>query len=187
MLAIVPVKSDGAKSRLARALTPEERSELVRSMLERVVLACIGADSVRRVLVVTPERELGPPGVDVLLDCGAGHAQAISAALAEPAAAHGALVVMADCPLVTAESLDALADAARPVALVPADDGGMNALAVRGAAAFEPVFGVPAAAARTIARARAAGIEPAVLADPLLAFDVDRPHDLERLHAAILS
>ena len=68
---------------------------------------------------------------------------------------------MADCPLVTAPSLDALAAAARPLALAPSHDGGVNALALA------PRWRLPArpsafrTAPRTVARARAAGIEPA--------------------------
>jgi 2-phospho-L-lactate guanylyltransferase (CobY/MobA/RfbA family) len=77
---------------------------------------------------------------------------------------------------VTAASLDALADAARPVALAPSHDGGVNALALRDPALFEPTFGVPAET--TIERARAAGLDPAIVDDPSLAFDVDRPEDL---------
>jgi 2-phospho-L-lactate guanylyltransferase (CobY/MobA/RfbA family) len=108
-------------------------------------------------------------------------------ALADRRAANGALVVMADCPFATGGSLDRLARAAAPVALVPALDGGLNALALSSPDLFQPVFGVPDAAARTIENARAAGIEPAVVDEPLLAFDVDRPSDLKRLHRGILS
>jgi 2-phospho-L-lactate guanylyltransferase len=184
VLAIVPVKGlDGAKSRLSAVLTPPERRQLVLEMLERVLDACRAAEVIERTLLVTPEPELAPADVDVLVDEGRGHAAALAAALADPRAQCGALVVMADCPLVRAESLDALAAAARPVALAPAGDGGVNALAARGPLGFDPAFGHPDGAALTIARARAAGIEPAVVADPLLALDVDCPED----HAAVLS
>jgi 2-phospho-L-lactate/phosphoenolpyruvate guanylyltransferase len=184
VLAIVPVKGlDGAKLRLSAVLTPPERRQLVLEMLERVLDACRAAPVIQRTLLVTPEPELAPPDVDVLVDDGRGHAAALAAALADLRAQRGALVVMADCPLVRAESLDALAEAARPVALAPAGDGGVNALATRGPLGFEPAFGQPDGAALTIARARAAGLEPAVVADPLLALDVDRPED----HAAVLS
>jgi 2-phospho-L-lactate guanylyltransferase (CobY/MobA/RfbA family) len=83
---------------------------------------------------------------------------------------------MADCPLVTSESLDALVQAARPLALVPARDGGVNALALRDLDAFSPTFGVPSE--ETIAAARAAGLEPAIVEDERLSIDVDRPEDL---------
>jgi 2-phospho-L-lactate guanylyltransferase len=182
VLAIVPVKGlDGAKSRLAPLLTPEERARLVAQMLESVLAACSGASVIRRTLLVTPDPSLAPPGVDVLVDGGTGHADAIAAALADARARSGALVVMADCPLVTTASLDALARAACPLALVPALDGGVNALALRPVDGFRPLFGVPAE--DTVARARAAGIEPTVVEDDRLALDVDRPEDYELLLA----
>ena len=188
MLAIVPVKGlNGAKTRLVPLLSLEERAELVRGMLAAVLAACEESESVMSTLVVTPEPRLAPIGVEILLDPGVGHAAAVVSALADRRAANGALVVMADCPLATGGSLDRLAKAATPVALVPALDGGLNALALSSPGLFHPVFGVPDAAARTIESARAAGIEPAVVDEPLLAFDVDRPSDLKRLHGGILS
>ena len=60
------------------------------------------------------------------------------------------------------ESLDALARAARPLALAPARDGGVNAIALAPLNGFVPRFGVPAET--TLAEARAAGLEPVVVA-----------------------
>jgi 2-phospho-L-lactate/phosphoenolpyruvate guanylyltransferase len=180
VLAIVPVKGlDGAKTRLAPLLTADERARLVVEMLERVLAACAGASAITRTLLVTPDPALARGAVDLLVDGGTGHPAALAAALTDPRARDGALVVMADCPLATPEALDALAAAARPVALVPARDGGVNALALQGANGFRPTFGVPVE--ETVARARAAGLEPAVVSDDRLSFDVDRPEDYERL------
>lgn len=180
VLGIVPVKGvDGAKTRLAPLLTASERARLVVEMLERVLEACADATAIARTLLVTPDPTLAPGGVDVLVDAGTGHADALAAALADARARDGALVVMADCPLATGPSLDALAAAARPLALARARDGGVNALALRTRNGFRPSFGVPAA--ETVARARRAGIEPVVLDDPALALDVDRPEDYELL------
>jgi 2-phospho-L-lactate guanylyltransferase len=182
ILAIVPFKGlDGAKSRLAAHLGADERARLALEMLERVLAACEGSPAITRTLLVTPNADSAPASVETLVDAGTGHADAIEQALADPRAAKGALVVMADCPFVTAEALDELADAARPVALGRAADGGVNALALRAPDVFAPAFGVPDAAAVTIARARAAGIEPEVRDDPRLALDVDRPEDLAHL------
>jgi 2-phospho-L-lactate guanylyltransferase len=182
VLAIVPAKPlDGAKSRLAPVFSPEGRAVLARTMLENVLSACANSAAVTRMLVVTPEPALVPNGHEVLVDDGAGHAQAIALALAEPRDEEGVLVVMSDCPLLRADSLDRLAEAAEPVALAPARDGGLNALAVRGPLTFEPVFGVPEAAARTAEQARAAGAEPTLIDDPLLALDFDRPEDVTAL------
>ena len=183
MLAIVPVKRlDGATTRLAPLLAEPDRARLVVEMLDRVLAACREADAIERTLLVTPDPVLGRDGVEVLVDAGTGHADAVELALADPRARDGALVVMADCPLATGEALDALAAAARPLALVPSLDGGVNALALRAVGAFRPRFGVPAAT--TAAEARAAGLEPVVLTEPLLALDVDRPEDYELLLAS---
>ena len=129
-----------------------------------------------RVEIVTPDPGVAPPGVAVLVDAGTGHPDAVAAALADERARDGVVVVMADCPLVRAESLDVLAGAAQPFALAPARDGGVNAIALRDPTVFAPRFGV--SAEEMAAAARAAGIEPVVVDDPGLAFDVDRPEDL---------
>ena len=184
MLAVVPVKGrDGAKTRLAPLLPPEERTRLVLDMLERVLGACAEAKAITGTLLVTPEPGFAPVGLEVLQDASTGHADAIAAALRDERARVGVLVVMADCPLVRPESLDALATAARPLALAPSRDGGVNALALRPVDGFVPTFGVPVE--ETLAAARAAGIDPAVLDDPLLALDVDRPEDYEAMLACL--
>jgi 2-phospho-L-lactate guanylyltransferase len=177
VLAIVPFRGlDGAKSRLAPVLSPEERARLAAEMLERVLDACANASSIEQTLLVTPHPGLEREGLDVLLDEGTGHADAVTLALADQRARSGVIVVMADCPLVTPESLDALIEAARPLALVPARDGGVNALVLRQPDAFSPTFGVPAE--ETIAVARAAGLAPVIVEDERLSIDVDRPEDL---------
>jgi 2-phospho-L-lactate/phosphoenolpyruvate guanylyltransferase len=184
VLAVVPVKGrDGAKTRLAPLLQPEERTRLVLDMLERVLEACAGAETITGTLLVTPEPGFVPAGVEILTDAGTGHADAIALALEDERARKGALVVMADCPLVRPESLDALAFAAAPIALAPSRDGGVNALALRAVNGFVPPFGVPVA--ETLGAARAAGLEPAVVDDPLLALDVDRPEDYEAMLACL--
>lgn len=181
MLAIVPVRGRDGKHRLDGFLSPDERAQLVEAMLADVVAACAEARSVDEILVVTTEPGVVPAGADVLEDDGSGHAAAIARALGDPRARSGALVVMADCPLATAEALDTLSSAARPVALVAAADGGMNALALRTADALEPVFGVRDASRETLERAQAAGVEAVVVEEPGLAFDVDRPADVWKL------
>ena len=132
---------------------------------------------------MTPDPAFAPRDVDVLRDAGTGHPDAIAAALRDERARDGVLVVMADCPLVSPESLDALAAAAAPLALAPSRDGGVNALALSPLNGFVPPFGVPME--ETLAAARAAGLEPAVVEDPLLALDVDTPEDYEAMLACL--
>ena len=177
MLAIVPFKGlNGAKTRLAGALSEEDRARLALEMLNRVLEACEGASSIERTLLVTPEPGAAPEGVSVLVDHATGHADAIDLGLAEARPDEAILVVMADCPLTDAHALDALAEAAHPLALVPARDGGVNALALQELARFRPRFGVPAE--EMVAAARAAGLEPTIAHDERLSLDVDRPEDL---------
>jgi 2-phospho-L-lactate guanylyltransferase len=181
VLAVVPVKGPNGKSRLDGFLSADERARLVEAMLTDVLAACERAGAVTEILVVTPDAALAPDGVDVLIDDGRGHAPAIARALSDLRARAGALVVMADCPLASAAALDALAAAAHPVALAPAADGGVNALALRDLPAFEPAFGMRDAAAITLERARSAGTDAALVDDPRLAFDVDEPADVWKL------
>ena len=104
MLAIVPVKSlAAAKSRLAPALAPDVRAALVIRMLDAVVAACRNASAIADVLVVTPEPALAR-WAEVLVDEGTGPGPALALALRDPRAREGALVVMADCPLATADA-----------------------------------------------------------------------------------
>jgi 2-phospho-L-lactate guanylyltransferase len=180
VVAIVPFKGlVGAKARLAKALGDEQRAALALEMLNRVLAACAEAGSIERTLLVTPDPSASVGDVDVLVDRGTGHADAIELALGDPRARKGVVVVMADCPLVEPDALDQLAAAARPLALVPSDDGGVNAVALRSANGFHPRFGVPVEA--MIVAARTAGLEPAIVRDPRLAFDLDHPADLARL------
>lgn len=181
MLAVIPVNAPTeAKQRLAPTLSAEQRRALVLVMLEDVLDACRRARSLDRILLVTPEPAVAPPDAEVLRDPGRGHAAAVRLALGH-AKADGALVVMADCPLVRPETLDWLARAARPVALARANDGGTNCLAMRPADAVVPAFGVPDGARIVSERCRAAGFEPVVVDDPGLALDVDTPDDLARI------
>ena len=181
MLAVIPVDSpSSAKRRLGSLLSAAQRAGLVEAMLADVVEACERALSIEAVLVVTPDEARAPARIDVLIDAGKGHAQAVGRALADPRAIAGVLVVMADCPLVRPETLDLLAAEARPIALCPAQDGGTNALALRPADAVEPAFGVRDGARVTIERARQLGFEAVVIDDPLVALDVDRPEDVRR-------
>jgi 2-phospho-L-lactate guanylyltransferase len=181
VLAIVPVNTPiGAKRRLAHVLSLDERAELVVTMLEDVVAACRATRSVGRVLVVSPEPGIAPEGAEELLDFGEGHAEAVERGLAY-APPEGALVLMADCPLVRPETLDALVAAANPVAIGRAQDGGTNALALRPPGAVEPAFGVADGARIVAERARQVGVEAVIMDDPGLAFDVDTVDDLRRV------
>jgi 2-phospho-L-lactate guanylyltransferase len=184
--ALIAVKQRVAcKSRLRTALTPAAHLSLVRSMLDHVLSAARGAGSVRQIIVLTPERDTLPADVPVLADTGAG----LNLALAD---AHRALlglgvgellVLPADLPHVTAGEIDQLIDAGRRggCAIAPDLAGvGTNALYVRTREAFDFRFGSDSLKQHLI-ESRRLGLAAQQLRLPGLAFDVDRPCDLDRM------
>jgi 2-phospho-L-lactate guanylyltransferase len=137
-------------------------------MLGDVVAA---ARELGRVLVVTDDVSVVPPGAEVVPDPGTGLGDAVEAGLAQ-VEGH-ALVVNADLPAATPGALERLAAAG--LALVEAPDGTTNALSLPDPTVFAPLYG-PGSAARF--RAHAPFTTVAV---PELEADVDTLDDLERL------
>jgi len=175
---VVPFAGAAGKTRLAAAR--RTRQEVSLAMLGDVLAAAL---AVGATLVVTGDdagaslaRELGAHVVD---DPGGGQGAAVAAALAR-AGAGAALVVNADLPCVTADDLEALADAipAHGLALVEAADGTTNALGLSSPSVFAPVYG-PGSADRF----RGLTVGSVTVAVPNLVDDVDTLADLERLFA----
>lgn len=137
-------------------------------MLGDVVEAAL---AVGRVIVVTDDASVVPTGAEVVPDVGAGLGPAVEAGLAR-VVGH-ALVVNADLPAATPESLRALAAAG--LALVEARDGTTNALSVPDPRLFVAFYGSGSAARF---RAHAAYATAPI---PELEADVDSDADLERL------
>ena len=138
------------------------------AMLGDVVAA---AQEVGRVLVVTDDASVVPPGAKHVADPGAGLGDAVTAGLTR-VDGH-VLVVNADLPCATPSAIARLAAAG--LALVEAEDGTTNALSLPDPTVFEPLYG-PGSAARFRAHAPFATV-----AIPELAADVDSGADLERL------
>ena len=126
---------------------------------------------VGRVLVVTDDASVVPADAEVVLDPGEGLGAAVSAGLAS-LDGH-ALVVNADLPAATPDSLTALAGAG--LALVEARDGTTNALSLPDPRVFAPLYG-PGSAERFRAHAPFATARI-----PELEIDVDSDADLERI------
>src|SRR5439155_24642518 len=128
--ALVPLKRlDAAKSRLAEALSQEERGELMRSLLEHVV-ETVREAGVERVTVVTSEPLAG---FEVWNDCGLPWNDALAAAMREVVSSPLAAIVSADLPALQAEEVEELVAATprRGIAIARALDGGTNAVAMR--------------------------------------------------------
>jgi 2-phospho-L-lactate guanylyltransferase len=151
-------------------------------MLGDVVAACV---AVGPTVVVTGDEDgaalAEAIGGTAVPDPEDGLAGAVAAGLA--AVDEGpALVVNADLPCVVPHDLRMLAAAAPPggMALVAADDGTTNALALSDPGLFAPVYG-PCSAARFRERASDLGVDAVAAVIPSLARDVDTLADLERV------
>jgi len=160
---VIPYRGD-AKSRLPSSL----RAALALAMLGDVVEA---AARVGRVLVVTDDPSVVPPGAEVVGDPGTGLGDAVVVALAR-VDGH-ALVVNADLPAATPDALRRLTEAG--LALVAAADGTTNALSLPDPRAFAPLYG-PGSARRFREHAPFA-----IVRIPELELDVDSDADVEAL------
>jgi 2-phospho-L-lactate guanylyltransferase (CobY/MobA/RfbA family) len=151
---LVPFRESSAKSRL-----PEQgRVELAHAMLDDVVAAC---SEIGEVIVVT-----APLGLGI----------AVAAALAMMPA-RPVLIVNADVPAVTPRDLQEMFCSVPHggLALVEAEDGTTNALALSSPALFRPLYGPGSSSRfRMLAESRTLHI-------PNLIHDVDTVDDLHRL------
>jgi 2-phospho-L-lactate guanylyltransferase len=187
----VPVKDlVNAKQRLIPFLSPSERSDLARAMLEDVLDTLARAD-IGLVLVVTRD-----PAVEALAsrhgartlgeEANRGHTEAVAHAQ-RAALARGArrfLTIPGDVPCVTPGELAALADTlleAPGAVFVPSLSGfGTNAALLEPPDAMTLKFGEPSFDNHLIA-AKAAGLRPLVRKLPGLGLDIDAPEDLALL------
>ena len=188
LLLAVPVKDlVNAKQRLIPALSPSERRELARAMLEDVLDAAVTALP-GAVLVVTTDPDVQAvtraAGAACLTEsANRGHTAAVAFAQRE-ALARGAarfLTLPGDVPCVTAQEIatlcGALAEAPGAV-FVPSRSGrGTNAALLAPPDLIPLTFGEPSFE-NHLKTARAAGLAPLVLELPGIGLDVDAPEDL---------
>lgn len=186
--AVVPVKRlEVAKLRMAPALSPAQREELARAMLDDVLGTLARVRGLGGMLVVTAD----PWAADLARCFGAEIVHDAAEAGTDAAVAQGlrrlageergiVLVVPADVPFATEAELGAVLCAmqdARAVLVPAAGDGGTNLLAMSRPDLFRTEFG-PGSFARHLAAARRKGIEPRALSLRGVARDLDRPSDL---------
>jgi 2-phospho-L-lactate guanylyltransferase len=184
----VPVKDlVNAKQRLIPFLSPSERGDLARAMLEDVLDALARAQ-VGLVLVVTRDSAVEAlarrHGAGTLREeANRGHTEAVAHAQ-RTALARGArrfLTIPGDVPCVTPGELAELADApmvAPGAVFVPSLSGfGTNAVLLEPPDTMALKFGEPSFDNHLVA-ARAAGLRPLVRRLPGLGLDIDAPEDL---------
>lgn len=190
-LVAVPMKDlVNAKQRLIPLLSPAERGDLARAMLEDV-LEALGQARLGEVLIVTRD-----PAVESLArrhgaatlreETNRGHTEAVAHAQ-RAAIARGAtrfLTIPGDVPCTTASEVAALAavlPAGPGVVFVPSLSGfGTNAALLEPPAALPLKFGEPSFDNHLVA-ARTAGLQPLVLRLPGIGLDIDAPEDLALL------
>jgi 2-phospho-L-lactate guanylyltransferase len=173
------------KTRLAEALAPRARLQLVRSMLSAVLSAAGGAQTVRQIIVVSPERDSVPAEIPVLADSGESLNSALSQAhrVLREFGCREVVILPADLPTITAAEIDALIRAGRRGGFAIAPDAagvGTNALCLVSAHPFRFQFGLESQRLH-LQEAERTGLSPRVVRLPGLEFDVDSPADLNRL------
>ena len=197
-VAILPIKRfEEAKQRLgaergASGGAPPaalDRASLAADMAERVLDALAASSRLDAVLVVTADpsagdaaREHGFEVVDEPVLAGHNAAAQLGIARAIELGAARALLVPGDCPLLTADEIDALLDRhpGPGVVVVPDRHGtGTNALLLSPPDAIRPSFG-PGSRDRHVALAPGAVVDEV----PGLLLDVDTPEDLAAVHEA---
>ena len=188
--AIIPVKPlRSGKSRLAGALTADERTELNRTLLQHTLKTLSDLKEVEHVLVISRDpqaltvarmygartvREDGQPHLNTALQR--------ATVVAQVYATRGVLVLPADLPLISREDILTLIErAAHPPVVVIAPDRhekGTNALLISPAGLIEYDFGENSFQ-RHCQRVKEAGARLEVVNLPSLGLDLDLPEDLE--------
>jgi len=169
--AVIPFKPDNPKTRLAPVMDPAERSTFARAMLDDVVEAVRRAGTDPLILATRP---IDHPDAAVEVRDG-GLNEVLNDLFGK--SSGPVLVIMADLPLATGESVERICAATGDVVLVPGRGGGTNAILVRDPPRFRADFyGASFLDHLRIAEER--GLEGTVVDSFLLSTDIDEPGDL---------
>ncbi|MFH1908691.1 MAG: 2-phospho-L-lactate guanylyltransferase [Chloroflexota bacterium] len=187
--AIVPVKPlRRGKSRLAGALTDDERAHLNRRLLEHILQTLGELPEIEHTLVVSRDpatlaiaRERGARTV---LENGAPHlnmALKRATIVAQAHSAHGVLILPADLPLIAPSDIYAMLERGNepPVVVIAPDrrEEGTNGLYINPAGLIEYAFG-PGSYQRHCQSVHQAGARLEIVTLPSLELDLDLPEDL---------
>jgi len=188
--AIVPVKPlRRGKSRLAGALSEDERTELNRSLLQNTLRTLSDLKEVEEILVISRDpqaltiarnygartvQEVGQPGLNTALTR--------ATVIAQVYATRGILVLPADLPLVTRDDIHTLIERAgeAPSVVIAPDrhERGTNALLISPSGLIDYDFGENSFQ-HHCQRAKEAGARLEIVNIPSLGLDLDLPEDLE--------
>lgn len=196
MWAVVPVKSlKDVKTRLASCLSPSERAQLFRCMVEDVLAALSSVPGLNGSLVVSRDPDIkqlanacNATVLEQSIDGGHDAAVADAVAWLIKRGEDGFMQIPGDIPTVTSGELsEVLAthgnekNAKRVFTISPSHDfGGSNCIVCSPPDLIPLRFG-PDSFRRHLASARLAGLEIRIIERPGIALDIDYPEDLERL------
>ena len=134
--AIIPFKKEGAKSRLGRVLSEKEREELAVRMLKDVLVALSESEIKEAGIISTCSEEemiedlnLNPELTLTVREDGRGLNEVLNEVIKEEK--KPVLIIMADLPLVTSNSINKLIEHEEDVVIAPGRKGGTNALFLR--------------------------------------------------------
>lgn len=192
--AIVPVKPlRRGKSRLAGALSEDERAELNRTLLQNTLKTLTDLKELEEVLVISRDpqaltlarnygartvREDGQPELNTALKR--------ATVIAQVYATRGVLVLPADLPLISRDDILTLIERANepPVVVIAPDrhEKGTNALLISPSGLIEYDFGEDSFQ-RHCELVRKAGARLEIVNLPNLGLDLDVPEDLELIRS----
>ena len=188
MFTIVPAKPfDQSKTRLATALSVQERINLSQSLLHRTIkLACQVGEVVVISRDATVRRLAKQAGAWTLIEVEPGLNQALrqAATWVMMRDSEAILILPGDLPLLRVSDLKSIIEAGRQapaVVIAPCHHlEGTNALLLRPPSLFDFAFGSNSFTKHQQA-ARSAGLKPVIYHAPTVALDLDRPEDLKHL------
>jgi 2-phospho-L-lactate guanylyltransferase len=186
-LILIPCKDlDFGKSRLSSVIDDASRRRLCEQFLSQTLIAAAGCAGAPRIRIVSSDvRVWGiarPLGGKVIADAGGGLNAALTQAresILHESLNERCIVLPIDLPYVSVSSLNRIMAAPGEIVIVPAGrGGGTNVLGLAPATfdRFPFMFGANSFT-RHAEAARALGVEPTVVSDPDLGFDVDEPED----------
>jgi 2-phospho-L-lactate guanylyltransferase len=186
--ALIPVKAlHEAKSRLANALTQDQRKTLVLDMLHHVINTLLGSNVLAGVTVVSPDplvlEKAEAWGARAQIEEEHGHNPALHAAAVRELAmgATALLTISADLPLLHPCDVRGMVEQSRlyDVVLAPSWEGtGTNALLVRPPLALPYLFG-PGSLQSYLAETEKKGLRSMLYNSIGMALDVDTIDDVE--------
>jgi 2-phospho-L-lactate guanylyltransferase len=191
--ALIPIKGfERGKSRLSGVLAPLERAQLARDLFEHVVRVLRASPAIEEIAVVSDSVEVRERakrmGVVALSDAddSQGLADVVDDALRqlEHRGATSVMICMSDLPHLTVQDIASVArqlDESDVVLVPDLLQQGTNVIALKPATCLPSCLGHEDSLHRHHARARDIGLTVSVQLSSGIAFDIDRPGDLERL------